>query len=50
MIMGSLEGSVGSFGGFCVGASVIIEHQRLSGLGNFLVEENIQSVKIFLLI
>lgn len=33
MIMGSLEGSVGSIGGFCVGASVVIEHQRLSGLG-----------------
>lgn len=33
MIMGSLEGTVSSIGGFCVGASVIIEHQRLSGLG-----------------
>ncbi|XP_018322557.1 serine palmitoyltransferase 1 [Agrilus planipennis] len=33
MIMGSLEGALGSIGGFCVGASVIIEHQRLSGLG-----------------
>lgn len=33
MIMGSLEAAVGSIGGFCVGASVIIEHQRLSGLG-----------------
>lgn len=33
MIMGSLEGTVASIGGFCVGASVIIEHQRLSGLG-----------------
>lgn len=33
MIVGSLEGSVGSIGGFCVGASVVIEHQRLSGLG-----------------
>lgn len=33
MIMGSLEGSIGSIGGFCVGASVVIEHQRLSGLG-----------------
>lgn len=31
--MGSLEGSVGSIGGFCVGASIVIEHQRLSGLG-----------------
>lgn len=33
MIIGSLEGSLGSIGGFCVGASVVIEHQRLSGLG-----------------
>lgn len=33
MIMGSLEGSIGSIGGFCVGASIVIEHQRLSGLG-----------------
>lgn len=31
--MGSLEGSIGSIGGFCVGASIVIEHQRLSGLG-----------------
>lgn len=31
--MASLEGSIGSIGGFCVGASVVIEHQRLSGLG-----------------
>ncbi|KAJ8670582.1 hypothetical protein QAD02_001841 [Eretmocerus hayati] len=33
MIMGSLEWSVGSIGGFCVGSSFVIEHQRLSGLG-----------------
>ncbi|GJQ66774.1 putative aminotransferase class I and II [Trypoxylus dichotomus] len=33
MIMGSLETSLGSVGGFCVGRSVVIEHQRLSGLG-----------------
>lgn len=33
MIIGSLEGSIGSIGGFCVGASIVIEHQRLSGLG-----------------
>lgn len=33
MIMGSLEGAIGSIGGFCVGASIVIEHQRLSGLG-----------------
>ncbi|XP_058798364.1 serine palmitoyltransferase 1 [Phymastichus coffea] len=33
MIMGSLEWAVSSVGGFCVGSSFIIEHQRLSGLG-----------------
>lgn len=33
MIIASLEYAVGSIGGFCVGASVVIEHQRLSGLG-----------------
>ncbi|XP_046480511.1 serine palmitoyltransferase 1 [Neodiprion pinetum] len=33
MIMGSLDWAVASIGGFCVGSSYIIEHQRLSGLG-----------------
>lgn len=33
LIMSSLEWAVGSIGGFCVGSSFIIEHQRLSGLG-----------------
>ncbi|XP_011872914.1 PREDICTED: serine palmitoyltransferase 1 [Vollenhovia emeryi] len=33
MIMGSLECAVGSIGGFCVGTSFVIDHQRLSGLG-----------------
>ncbi|KAG7205826.1 hypothetical protein KM043_007767 [Ampulex compressa] len=33
MIMGSLDWALGSIGGFCVGTSFIIEHQRLSGLG-----------------
>ncbi|EGI57899.1 PREDICTED: serine palmitoyltransferase 1 [Acromyrmex echinatior] len=33
MIMGSLEWAIGTIGGFCVGASFIIDHQRLSGLG-----------------
>jgi len=33
LIVGSLEYGVGSIGGFCVGSSFIIEHQRLSGLG-----------------
>ncbi|XP_014489304.1 PREDICTED: serine palmitoyltransferase 1 [Dinoponera quadriceps] len=33
MIMGSLELAFGSIGGFCVGTSFVIEHQRLSGLG-----------------
>lgn len=30
---GSLELATGSVGGFCVGSSFVIEHQRLSGLG-----------------
>ncbi|XP_051153490.1 serine palmitoyltransferase 1 [Leptopilina boulardi] len=33
MIMASLEWSIGSIGGFCVGSSFVIEHHRLSGLG-----------------
>nr|XP_024217132.1 serine palmitoyltransferase 1 [Halyomorpha halys] len=33
LIMASLEMSVASVGGFCVGSSFIVEHQRLSGLG-----------------
>ncbi|XP_012254517.2 serine palmitoyltransferase 1 [Athalia rosae] len=33
LIMGSLEWGIGSIGGFCVGSSFVIEHQRLSGLG-----------------
>lgn len=32
-ISGSLEWAVGSIGGFCVGSSFIIEHQRLAGKG-----------------
>ncbi|KAJ8894923.1 hypothetical protein PR048_000230 [Dryococelus australis] len=33
MIMGSMEWSMASIGGFCIGSSFVIEHQRLSGLG-----------------
>lgn len=33
MIIGSLECAIGTIGGFCVGTSFIIEHQRLAGLG-----------------
>ncbi|XP_066599906.1 serine palmitoyltransferase 1 isoform X2 [Prorops nasuta] len=33
LIIGSLETALGSIGGFCVGSSFIIDHQRLSGLG-----------------
>ncbi|XP_022206787.2 serine palmitoyltransferase 1 [Nilaparvata lugens] len=33
LIMVSMENSLASVGGFCVGSSYIIEHQRLSGLG-----------------
>lgn len=31
--LGSLEGAIGTIGGFCVGTSFVIDHQRLSGLG-----------------
>lgn len=33
MIMGSLENAIGTIGGFCVGPSFVIDHQRLCGLG-----------------
>lgn len=33
LIIGSLETTAGSIGGFCVGSHFTIEHQRLSGLG-----------------
>nr|UVW99782.1 serine palmitoyltransferase 1 [Laodelphax striatellus] len=33
LIMVSMENALASVGGFCVGSSYIIEHQRLSGLG-----------------
>lgn len=33
LISACMEGSMASVGGFCVGSSFIIEHQRLSGLG-----------------
>lgn len=33
LISASLESAVGSIGGFCVGSSFIVDHQRLSGLG-----------------
>jgi serine palmitoyltransferase len=33
MIMGTLEGAIGSIGGFCAGSNMTIEHQRLSGSG-----------------
>lgn len=32
--MGSLEYAIPSVGGFCVGTSYVVDHQRLSGLGN----------------
>lgn len=35
MVMASLENSLGSIGGFCVGTNFIVDHQRLSGLGEF---------------
>lgn len=33
MTMASMENSLGTSGGFCVGSAFIVEHQRLSGLG-----------------
>ncbi|XP_059608632.1 serine palmitoyltransferase 1 [Phlebotomus argentipes] len=33
LISASLEWAVGTIGGFCVGSSFIVDHQRLSGLG-----------------
>lgn len=33
MVMGSLENALASTGGFCVGRSYVVGHQRLSGLG-----------------
>ncbi|CAG0920599.1 unnamed protein product [Notodromas monacha] len=33
LICGSLEYCLGSLGGFCVGSSYVVDHQRLSGLG-----------------
>lgn len=33
LFLGSLEYAIGSIGGFCVGTSFIVDHQRLSGLG-----------------
>ncbi|XP_027837996.1 serine palmitoyltransferase 1 isoform X1 [Aphis gossypii] len=33
LIIGSLETSLSSVGGFCVGSTFVVEHQRLSGLG-----------------
>ncbi|CAB3404846.1 unnamed protein product [Caenorhabditis bovis] len=33
MVMASLENAIASTGGFCVGRSYVVGHQRLSGLG-----------------
>src|SRR4051812_18865573 len=33
MIMVSMENAIASTGGFCVGRSFVVDHQRLSGLG-----------------
>ncbi|XP_050425760.1 serine palmitoyltransferase 1 [Adelges cooleyi] len=33
LIIGSLETTLSAGGGFCVGSSFVVEHQRLSGLG-----------------
>lgn len=55
LICGSLETSVESVGGFCVGTHFIVEHQRLSGLGYcfsasqppFLTQAAISALDIF---
>ena len=36
LIVGSMEHALAAVGGFCVGSSFIVEHQRLSGLGKIL--------------
>lgn len=33
LICSTLENAIGSIGGFCVGTTFIVDHQRLSGLG-----------------
>ena len=33
LIMGSMEYAISSVGGFCVGSSYVVDHQRLSGQG-----------------
>ena len=33
LIMGTLETSIGSIGGFCAGTTYVVEHQTLAGLG-----------------
>lgn len=55
LISASLESSVGSIGGFCVGSHFIVEHQRLSGLGYcfsasqppFLTQAAISALDVF---
>jgi serine palmitoyltransferase len=38
LIMATLEYSIGSIGGFCVGTTYVVEHQTLAGLGSFVNE------------
>jgi len=55
MIFGTLEGAIGSIGGFCAGSNLIIEHQRLSGSGyifsaslpTYLVKVVLKSLEMF---
>jgi len=55
LVCASLEASVESVGGFCVGSHFIVEHQRLSGLGYcfsasqppFLTQAAITALDIF---
>jgi hypothetical protein len=36
--MGSMEYAIPSVGGFCVGTTFVVDHQRLSGLGKMIEE------------
>lgn len=50
MVMASLENSLGSIGGFCVGTNFIVDHQRLSGLGESCDKLNLNFARKKLLV
>ena len=43
--MGSMEYAIPSVGGFCVGTTFVVDHQRLSGLGKNIEESTEGSAK-----